>query len=122
MAHTTGSGNRWEPVAAPPLAAEQSAEVLAGPPKAPSSSRTRRDKGLLAGLAGVLLLGGGAGGYALGHVVVVRADDSAPGQQQAPQPGTGGPGADPSGGPGQRSPGGGGFQPPGAPDDQGRPT
>ena len=121
MAHTTGSGNRWEPVAAPPLAAEQSAEVLAGPPEA-TSSRTRRDKGLLAGLAGVLLLGGGAGGYALGHVVVVRADDPAPGQQQTPQPGTRGPGADPSGGPGPRSPGGGGFQPPAAPDDQGRPT
>lgn len=120
MAHTAGSGNRWEPGAAPPLAAEQSAEVLAGPSDT-STPRTRRDKGLLAGLAGVLLLGGGAGGYALGHVVVVRADDSAPGQQ-APQPGTGDPRSDPSGGAGQRSPGEGGFRPPAAPDDQGRTT
>jgi len=120
MAHTARSGNRWEPVAAPPLAAQQPVDVVAGPSEGSSSSRVRRDKGLLAGLAGVLLLGGGAGGYALGHVVVVRADDSAPGRQQAPAPGPDGPGADPPGGPPQRIPGKGGFQPLAGADDQGR--
>jgi hypothetical protein len=122
MAHTAGSGNRWEPVATPPLPAEQPVDIVARPSQGSSSSRVRRDKGLLAGLAGVLLLGGGAAGYALGHVVVVRADDSTSGRQQAPQPGLDGPGADPSGVPGQRRPGEGGFQPPAGPDDQGRTT
>lgn len=86
MAHEAGSGNRWEPLAAPVRAAGESADVLPAPAEDPSRSRVRRDKGLLAGLAGVLLLGGGAGGYALGHVVVVRADEPAPGQHQGRTP------------------------------------
>ena len=86
MVHEAGSGNRWEPRPAPARAAGESADVLPAPAEDLSRSRVRRDKGLLPGLAGGLLLGGAAGGYALGHVVVVRADESGPGQHQGGTP------------------------------------
>lgn len=80
MTEETGSGNRWEPVGAPPPAT----------PMTPTSPlRTRRGKGLLAGMAAALLLGGGAVGFTAAQVAGAPADDQ-PGQQQDVRPGLGG--------------------------------
>ncbi len=75
-----GSGNRWEPTDSEPVAAESRSDgpsaaetdpVGRGTPgpteptvSAPERSR-RRQRGLLAGVAAVFLVGGGVGGYAL---------------------------------------------------------
>jgi hypothetical protein len=73
----TGSGNRWEPVGAPsPEAPEAPAQ-----PAPAVTRRSRRETGLLAGLAAALLFGGGAVGYTVGHVTGASADDRQPVQQ-----------------------------------------
>jgi len=88
----SASGNRWEPVPAnrptdpgpsegPQPQADAAAQPAPAPrptedtedtralaePAAPTGRRSRRRKGLLAGVAAALFLGGTAGGYALGH-------------------------------------------------------
>ena len=77
MTEESGSGNRWEPVGAPPP------EV---PPVAqstwkPAPRRKNRGKAVLAGVAAALLLGGGAVGFTAAQLAGSSADDQ-PGQQQ----------------------------------------
>lgn len=89
MTEDSASGNRWEPVPAnrstdpgPTEGAQPPADATAQPapiaepaedtqvlesPAAPTGRSSRRRKGLLAGVAAALFLGGSAGGYALGH-------------------------------------------------------
>lgn len=89
MTEDSASGNRWEPVPAnrptdpgptegaqPPADADaQTAPIpqpaedtqVLGSPAAPTGRSSLRRKGLLAGVAAALFLGGSAGGYALGH-------------------------------------------------------
>ena len=80
MTEETGSGNRWEPVGAPSPEAPEAPEPLEQPAPA-VTRRSRRETGLLAGLAAALLFGGGAVGYTVGHVTGASADDRQPVQQ-----------------------------------------
>jgi hypothetical protein len=82
----SGSGNRWEPVGAPPP------EI---PPVAQSAHkaflrRPCREKAVRTGVAGALLLGGGAVGFTVAQVAESSGEDQ-PGQQQdvRPVPGSG---------------------------------
>ena len=84
MTENSGSGNRWEPVGAPPPETPESAAVTQGPEE-PSPRRTRREKAVLAGAAAALLLGGGAVGFTVAQVAGASADDQ-PGQQQLQPP------------------------------------
>ena len=92
MTEDSASGNRWEPVPAnrptdpgpsegPQPQADAAAQPAPAPqptedaedtqafaePAAPAGRRSLRRKGLLAGVAAALFIGGGAGGFALGH-------------------------------------------------------
>lgn len=86
MSEESGSGNRWEPVGAPPPETPPMAQSAGRP----AARRTRRGKGVLAGVAAALLLGGGAAGFTVAQVAGSSADDQ-PGQQQdvRPLPGSG---------------------------------
>ncbi len=94
MSEETGSGNRWEPVGAPSPEAPEPSEQ----PAPAVTRRSRRETGLLAGLAAALLFGGGGVGYTVGHVAGASADDRQPVQQtpafgrdsQPPPPGSDG--------------------------------
>ncbi|MEP7088646.1 MAG: hypothetical protein ABI776_00955 [Nocardioidaceae bacterium] len=77
MSDEPGSGNQWEPPVQPGAIAPAGGrtETAAAP-----VSRSRRGKVALAAVAAVFLIGGGAGGYAVGHAGGGR--DAQPSQQE----------------------------------------
>lgn len=91
MTEQNPSGNRWEPLAGPDVAATDvggaeptGPEVPAPHPadheaSAPRSSSLTRSRIVAAGAIGALLLSGGIGGYALGQAHEGGSDTAVPG-------------------------------------------
>lgn len=72
-----GSGNEWEPPVQPGAIAPVDGRTATA---AAPVSRSRRGKVALAAVAAVFLVGGGAGGYAVGHAG--GGQDAQPRQQE----------------------------------------